>query len=59
MQSVAGWGDSEGGMVGRTEWGWEGVHNGAGAGCSVCCRGVREAEQRDFGFLLSFQMEQL
>lgn len=56
---MAGWGDSEGGRVGRTEWGWEGVHNGAGAGCSVCCRGVREAEQRDFGFLLSFQMEQL
>ena len=49
MQSVAGWGDSEWGRVGRTEW----------AGCSVCCRGVREAEQRDFGFLLSFQMEQL
>ena len=32
---------------------------GLGPGCSVGCRCVREAEQRDFGFLLSFQMEQL
>lgn len=32
---------------------------GQSAGCSVGSRGVREAEQRDFGFLLSFQMEQL
>lgn len=32
---------------------------GQGAGCSVGSRGVREAEQRDFGFLLCFQMEQL